>query len=57
MDVQCDQCGKKGTGTLGALLLAGWVEKSPDDPAGRRLWMCPACVVTLPSIPRPARKR
>jgi hypothetical protein len=55
MDVTCEQCKKKGSGTLGDLLVAGWVQDNPDKAPSKRGWMCPSCVVTLPSVPRSKR--
>ena len=47
MDVICDECGKKATGPLGDLLVAGWVQKNPEHTPSRRGWLCPACGVTI----------
>jgi DNA-directed RNA polymerase subunit RPC12/RpoP len=55
MDVVCDECGKKATGSLGDLLVAGWVQKNPEHTPGRRGWLCPSCGVTIlgaPTVPR-----
>jgi hypothetical protein len=65
MDVVCDECRKKATGSLGDLLVAGWVQKDPEHTPSRRGWLCPACGVTLlgartiprmKSMPPPGKK-
>ncbi|HEY2516529.1 MAG TPA: hypothetical protein VGI39_36920 [Polyangiaceae bacterium] len=56
MDVTCVECGKKGTDGAIELVAAGWVHQETTR-SGRAGWVCPACVVTIPSIPRVRRGR
>ena len=48
MDVDCSECGQKGKGALGDLLVEGWVQKSGPTHA----WVCPSCGSLLRTIPK-----
>ncbi|HEY2512875.1 MAG TPA: hypothetical protein VGI39_18540 [Polyangiaceae bacterium] len=48
MEIVCGECGQKGKGTLGDLLVEGWVQRTE----GKHSWVCPSCGSLLRTIPK-----